>query len=106
MALNRGDVAWALFYKDKSRPGVVVRHDVYAASDNITLCPITSVISGSPLRPRVARGKGSGLRKDSEVMVYRIATLPPHRVRDVIGRLTAAELRAVDAALKRWLDLT
>lgn len=106
MSLNRGDVVWAVFYKDKPRPGLVVRHDVYAASDNITLCPITSAISASPLRPQVAGGKGSGLAKDSEVMVYRITTLPSHRVRDVIGRLTAGELRAVDAALKRWLNLT
>lgn len=105
MVLNRGDVVWALFYPDKARPGVVMRHDVYAASDNITLCPITSVISGSLLRPRVARGKGSGLAKDSEVMVYRVATLPLHRIRDVTGRVTAAEMRTVDAALKRWLDL-
>lgn len=105
MALKRGDIAWALFYKDKPRPGVVVRHDVYAVSDSITLCPITSVISDSPLRPRIANGKGSGLSTDSEVIVYRIATLPLQRVRDVIGRLTAAEMNAVDAALKRWLCL-
>lgn len=105
MVLHRGDVVLALFYKDKSRPGVIVRHDVYAASDNVTLCPITSILSGSTLRPRVARSKGSGLSSDSEVMVYRVATLPMHRVSDVIGRLTVTEMRAVDAALKRWLDL-
>lgn len=105
MTLKRGDIAWAKFHKDKTRPGVVVRHDAYAANDNITLCPITSIISGHYLRPRVARGKGSGLTKNSEVMVYRIATLPPPRVRNIMGRVSAAEMRAIETALKRWLDL-
>lgn len=104
MALNRGDVALA-FFKDKVRPGVVMRHDIYAASDNITLCPITSISSSGLLRPPVAGGKGSGLSRNSEVMVYRIATLPPHRVKEVIGRLTAAEMHGVDAAVQHWLGL-
>jgi hypothetical protein len=39
-------------------------------------------------------------------MVYRSATVPPRRVRAVIGRLTTAEMRMVDMALKRWLAVT
>lgn len=105
MALTRGDIAWARFYKDKTRPGVVVRNDAYGGGNNITLCPLTGTVSGHFLRPLVARGKGSGLTANSEVMVNRIATLPSARVQNLIGRVSAAEMRDIDTALTHWLGL-
>ncbi len=41
--LQRGSVVTALFFKDKPRAGVIVRSSDYVNSENVTLCPITSV---------------------------------------------------------------
>jgi len=102
--LERGQVVTALFFKDKPRPGVVVRASRYAQSDNVTLCPVTSTLAGGPLRVRVLSGK-SGLETESEILPYRITTLPGHRIGDSIGRLSNSELRAMDGVLKDWLEL-
>ena len=102
--LKRGDVVTALFFKDKPRPGVVTRASRYAGSQNVTLCPITSTLAGGPLRVGVAPDE-SGLEKESEVLPYRITTLPAHRVGDVIGRLSSSELRELNAVLRDWLEL-
>lgn len=102
--LARGDVVTALFFKDKPRPGVVVRASRYADSENLTLCPITGTLAGGPLRVRVMPGP-SGLERESEIVPYRVTTLPAHRVSEAVGRLSGAELRELDDVLRDWLDL-
>ncbi len=102
--LERGDVVTAMFFKDKPRTGVVVRSSAYAASENVTLCPITSTLAGGPLRVLVRPG-ASGLNKESEVMPYRITTLPGQRVGKVIGRLSKGEIDQINAVLREWLDV-
>jgi mRNA interferase MazF len=102
--LNRGDVVTALFCEDKPRPGVVARASRYSGSENVTLCPITSTLAGGPLRVRVAPG-ASGLNTASEILPYRITTLPAHRVGARLGRLSRAELHALNGVLRDWLDL-
>jgi mRNA-degrading endonuclease toxin of MazEF toxin-antitoxin module len=102
--LARGDVVTALFFKDKPRPGVVVRADRYIDSENVTLCPVTSTLAGGPLRVRLMPGS-SGLERESEIVPYRITTLPGHRVAGPVGHLSSAELRELGAVLRDWLDL-
>ncbi len=102
--LERGELVTALFFKDKPRPGVVVRASRYAQGENISLCPIASTLAGGPLRVRVMPGK-SGLEAESEILPYRITTLPRHRIGDPIGRLSNSELRVLDSVLKDWLEL-
>ena len=103
-SLERGHLVTALFFNDKPSTWVVVRANRYAQSDNITLCPITSTLAGGPLRVRVTPGE-SGLETESEILPYRITTLPGHRVGDPIGRLSNSELRAMDCVLRDWLEL-
>jgi mRNA-degrading endonuclease toxin of MazEF toxin-antitoxin module len=102
--LARGEIVTALFFKDKPRPGVVVRAGRYAESENVTLCPITSTLAGGPIRVQVMPGP-SGLARASEIVPYRITTLPAHRVSEAIGQLSSAELRELDRVLRDWLDL-
>lgn len=102
--LARGDVVTALFFRDKARPGVVVRADRYIDSENVTLCPITSTLAGGPLRVRMSPGP-SGLARESEIVPYRVTTLPMNRVGAPIGHLFGAELRELSAVLRDWLDL-
>lgn len=102
--LERGDLVTVLFFKEKPRPGVVVRADCYAQSENVTLCPVTSTLAGGPLRVRVNPGM-SGLEQESEVIPYRITTLPENRIGEYIGRLSKSQLRELDGILRDWLDL-
>ncbi len=104
-SLERGDVVTALFFKDKPRPGVVVRANRYAESENVTLCPLTGTLAGGPLRVRVMPGT-SGLERESEILPYRITTLPAHRVGDAIGHLSNTELQEMEAVLQDWLELS
>ncbi len=102
--LERGDVVTALFFKDKPRPGVVIRASRYVESENVTLCPLTSTLAGGPLRVRVMPGM-SGMQQVSEIIPYRITTLPVHRVGEPIGRLPSSELHEMDSVLRDWLAL-
>lgn len=102
--LRQGDVVTALLFKDKPRPGVVARANRYCDGENITLCPITSTLAGGPIRVRVAPGQ-SGLEMTSEILPYRITTLPAQRVVAHLGRLSSAEIRALDAVLRDWLGI-
>lgn len=102
--LERGDVVTALSFKDKPRPGVVIRASRYVESENVTLCPLTSTLAGGPLRVRVASGM-SGLERESEVLPYRITTLPVHRIGKPVGRLSHSEQHELDSVLRDWLAL-
>jgi mRNA-degrading endonuclease toxin of MazEF toxin-antitoxin module len=102
--LERGDVVTALFFKDKPRPGVVIRASRYVESENVTLCPLTSTLAGGPLRVRVMPGL-SGLKRESEILPYRITTLPAHRIGEPIGRLSYSESHEMDSVLREWLAL-
>jgi mRNA interferase MazF len=102
--MRRGDVVIAVARGEqgKPRPWVVVQGDAMAGSGcgSVLLCPTTSDISGIlgwrvPVEPTA----GNGLRAPSEVMVDKLAAVPLGRLREVIGRLDAATMRAVDRAL-------
>ncbi|MEA3410043.1 MAG: type II toxin-antitoxin system PemK/MazF family toxin [Pseudomonadota bacterium] len=102
--LNRGDVVTALFFQDNQRTGVVVISTDFQASENVTLCPITSTLVGGSLRVRVLPG-ASGLTMTSEVMPYRVTTLPLSRIGTVVGRLSDTEVENLNRILKEWLNL-
>jgi mRNA interferase MazF len=53
----------------------------------------------------VQPGNGTGLRKVSQVMVDKTTTVPRGKVRQRIGRLDEFTLRAIDDAMKGFLDL-
>lgn len=47
----------------------------------------------------------NGLKKRRQVAIDKLASVKVERVQQVIGRLTADEIRTVDRALKLWLAL-
>lgn len=102
--LARGDVVRTLFLKGQAGQALVIRADRYIGSENVTLCPVTSTLAGGPLRVRVMPGQ-SGLERESEVVPYRIITLPGRRVGAPIGQLSSTEMRELNAVLRDWLNL-
>ena len=115
--MNRGDVVLVPFpYQDKPaekvRPAVVVQADAETRRlANTILAMITGNLSdaGRPttvlVDPSTPDGAGSGLTGPSLVKCYNLATVRQRRVLHVVGRLSDAIMRKVDAPLKAALEL-
>lgn len=109
MEIKRGDVVVCVFSREhgKPRPGVVVQSDLFNAQHpSLTLCPITTTQREAPLfRLSIAPSSANGLRKRSQIAIDKMSAVKVARVQAVIGRLSDAEMEAVNAALMLWLNL-
>ena len=109
MELKRGSVVLAVTPGEfgEVRPGVVIQSEaVLRDHPTVVICPMTSDLRGVRLRVPVSPDATNGLRSASEVMVDKVSALAPQRIRDVIGRLNADDLVAVDRALVLLLGLS
>ncbi len=90
----------------KPRPALIVQADAFDLHPSVTLLPLTSEMHDTPLfRVTVQPGNCTGLRKVSQVMVDKTTTVPRTQVGQRIGRVDVATLRAIDDAMKGFLDL-
>ena len=72
----------------------------------MTVAPLTIEIYQAPLlRVAIHPGKETGLHRISQVMVDKITTLPRAKIGQRIGSVEASSLRAVNQALRGFLDL-
>ncbi len=102
--MRRGDIVLVVLPGDygKPRPAVVVQSDLLNAEDppSYLVCPLTTMLTGhGDIRIPIEPTPATGLDAPSEVMVDKTSAAPRRRLRDVIGRLDAATMRAVDRAL-------
>jgi mRNA interferase MazF len=108
MNVKRGDLVIVAVSGDygKPRPALIIQADAFDAVPSITVAPVTSDIYDAPLlRITVPAGAGSGLRKASQVMVDKITTVPRSKIGQRIGSVEAGTMRAVNQAIKSFLDL-
>jgi mRNA interferase MazF len=109
MEISRGDVVIAAAPGDygKPRPAVVVQSDLFNPTHaSVVVCPITSLVMDAPLfRIALAPSAASGIRAESQVMIDKVMALKRERIRKQVGRLRAAEMRAIEQALRLWLGL-
>ena len=106
--MKRGDLVTIAVSGEygKPRPALIVQADAFDLHPSVTLLPLTSELYEAPLfRVTIEPGKTTGLRKVSQVMVDKTATVPRAKVGQRIGRVDSATLRAVDDAMKGFLDL-
>ena len=101
--MKRGDVVLVALQGDygKPRPAVILQNDLITAeqSDSVIVCPMTSAVSGmKEFRVLVEPAPDNGLRSRSEVMVEKLAGVPRRRLREVVGRLDAKAMQAVEQA--------
>ena len=106
--MRRGDVWWVDFEPalgsevKKTRPAVIVSNDAAnAAMSRVQVVPITSNVSRiyvfeAPVSIRGIRGKA---------MADQIMTADKQRLKKRIGKLSAAEMLALERALKIQLSL-
>ncbi|HXH17149.1 MAG TPA: type II toxin-antitoxin system PemK/MazF family toxin [Sphingomonas sp.] len=97
---GKGDVSRNL------RPFLVVQSDVFSDHATISLCPLTSVISGTNLfRVSLEASAGTGLTRDTEIQVDKLETLDRDEIIKIIGIIPITTMTRVDDALRRWLEL-
>ena len=91
----------------KPRPAVVVQANRWLQGHpSVTLCPLTSSLVDAPLvRLPVAHNPRNGLRKASQLMADKLFTVPVGSIGSVVGVLDPDQLKALDLALRSWLDL-
>ena len=107
--MKRGDLVTIAVSGDygKPRPALIVQADAFDLHPSVTVLPLTSELYDAPLfRVTVQPGKGTGLRNVSQVMVDKSTTVPRVKLGRSIGSVDASTLRAVDAAMKGFLDLS
>ena len=106
--MKRGDMVTIAVSGNYGKPrlALIVQADAFDLHPSVTVLPLTSEIHDAPLfRVTVQSGKSTGLRKVSQVMVDKTTTVPRAKIGQRIGRVDAATLRAVDDAMKGFLDL-
>ena len=91
----------------KPRPALVIQSDIYEHLNSVTVLPLTSnILSAEPCRVAVEMSEENGLRHTSQVMVEKATTLPRSKAGPVIGRLSDADISAVNRALALFLGFT
>jgi mRNA interferase MazF len=93
-------------YAGKPRPVLVVQDDAFAETDSVTVCPLTShAVAAEFVRPALAPTAANGLREPSRVMVDKLTTIRRTRLKERIGTLSPAALRAVNRAIVIFFGL-
>jgi mRNA interferase MazF len=107
--VKRGDVVLVSLAGDygKTRPAVVVQND--ESSDILRSCTIllmtSELVTGSLFRLSVEPSKENGLDRPTQVQVDKIASPPKEKLRGPIGKLSPEQMRDIDLALLRHLDI-
>ena len=104
----RGDVVSIVLQGDygKPRPAVIIQSDLFSAHPSVTVLPITSELTRTPLfRFNVEPTKDNGLQKISQAMIDKIHTVSKKRVGDVFGHLAAEQMVAINKSLAVFLGI-
>ena len=103
MAMRRGDVVAVAVAGDygKPRPAVIVQSDAFPESHaSVIVCQMTSEMAdATDFRVTVEPNGENGLRVQSQVMADKPVTIRRERVGQLIGRLGAADMARLNAAL-------
>jgi mRNA interferase MazF len=104
--LRRGDLwtaAGGAPYSRKPRPVVIIQDDRFD-TDSITVCPLTTDATPTPLvRVPIEPRPDNGLRHRSFVMVDKINTIRRARIGRRLGHLGAEDLAALERAVLVFL---
>lgn len=93
-------------YASEPRAALILQDDAYAATDSVTVLPLTSQLVDAPLlRIRISAGGLSGLDRDSDVMVDKPTTVRRSSVMTRVGRVTSEQLADVERSVMAFLGL-
>ncbi|MDQ1057385.1 mRNA interferase MazF [Arthrobacter globiformis] len=94
------------FCSYKRWPALIVQDDLFAASESVTLLPLTSQLTDAPLlRVTVEPGQLTGLERVSQIMVDKLTTVRRSNLGQRIGRIDSKTMVAVEQSLAVFLGL-
>jgi mRNA interferase MazF len=106
--MRRGDLVTIALQGDygKPRPALVIQSDLFAEHPSVTILPVTSELSHTPLfRVEIKSNKINNLTKDSEIMVDKVQTIPRDKAGAVFGHMSEEDMLAVSRALAVFLGV-
>jgi mRNA interferase MazF len=90
----------------KPRPAIVVQSNVFESHQSVTVCLVTTGVTGNSLfRIPVSPGAETGLRFSSEIAIDKLQAVRADRIGSRIGSASDEIMFLVDQALRRWLAL-
>ena len=108
--MARGDVVIVAAPGDygKPRPAVVVQSDAFPETHpSVVICQMTSeLLEDADFRVMIEPGPDTGLRQRSQIMADKPVAVRRDRLRQHVGRLAAAELSRLNAALAFAMGLS
>jgi len=101
--MKRGDIVTVAAAGDfgKPRPAVVVQTDAFPVTHpSVIVCQLTSDLSDAPdFRVTIDPTSANGLRLRSQIMADKPVTVRRARIGQMVGHLTADDIRRLNAAL-------
>lgn len=93
-------------YAQNPRPALIIQDDLFAASESITVLPLTAHLTDAPLlRLTVEPGQLTGLERVSQIMVDKLTTVRRANLGQRVGRVDAKTMVAVEQSLAIFLGL-
>jgi mRNA interferase MazF len=106
--MKRGDLVTVAAQGDYGKPGpaVVIQSDALDAADSVLVALLTSAIADAPLyRLTLEPTAGNGLKAVSQVMVDKVQAYPRAKCGPVLGRLSPADMLALNTMLLVMIGL-
>ena len=98
----RGDVIVCTsrgVYTGKPRAMVIIQPDHWTEVKSVVTCPFTGDARDIPSRLLVRASPENGLRKNSYLMLDKIAAIPKQSCKEMIGHLSDKDMRRLEYAL-------
>ncbi len=107
MSFQRGDLATAVLPGafGKPRPVLIIQSDLFAEHPTVTVLPLTSHLTETPLFRYTLTQDVSGLDRPSQVMVDKLMTIPREKLGQRIGHLGNRHIKAIDRLLLVFLGI-
>lgn len=97
---------WTASARDTPRLVLIIQDDRFDATDSVTLCPLTTASTNTPLlRIPLQPNATNGLTTPSHIMADKITTASKSELGHHIGRISKAEMLQLERALLVFLGM-
>ena len=106
--MKRGDFVTVALQGDygKPRPALVIQADQFDATETVTVVLVTGTLVDAPLcRHRISPEPGTGLGKESDIMLDKAMTVRRSKIGSVIGQATTETMLEISRKLAVFLGI-
>jgi len=106
--MKRGDLVTVVIKGayGKPRPALIIQSDLFSDIPSITILPVTSKIRDVHIfRILLKPTDDNGLKKNSQVMVDKVQTVPREQIGQRIGKIDKSSMLLTERALTIFLGI-